>query len=117
MLGSLRCHSSVDTSHPADMVSSVCVHSFFYLKKVNYLVDDDQRGRKNERQEVFPANTAMRSRLLIKKSKKSIFAHVDGIICILQPEPQDIQGSKGAGTSGKRCTKDVCLPLMGFTHS
>ena len=80
-------------------------------------MDDDQRGRKNERQEVFPANTAMRGRLLIKKINKSIFALVDGIICILQPEPQDIQGSMGAGTSGKRCTEDVFLPLMGFTHS
>ena len=50
---------------------------------VNYLVDDDHRGRKNERQEVFPANTAMRSRLLIKKSNKSRVAPIDGITCIL----------------------------------
>ena len=64
------------------MMSLVDVHSFF-LPEVNYLVDDDHRGRENERQEVFPANTAMRSRLLIKKSNKSRFAHVDGIICIL----------------------------------
>ena len=42
-----------------------------FLPEVNYLVNDDHRGRKNERQEVFPANTAMRSRLLIKKSNKS----------------------------------------------
>ena len=80
-------------------------------------MNDGHRGRENERQEIFPANTAMRSRLLIKSSNKNMFAHVDGIICILQPEPQDIQGSKGAGTSGKRCTEDVFFPLMGFTHS
>ena len=66
------------------MVSFVDVHSFF-LPEVNYLVDDDHRGRKNERQEVFPANTAMRSRLLINKVTRVglLNAHVDGIICNL----------------------------------